>query len=278
MSVRAHLVRGVVAGLIAGLLVGVFALLVAEPVIDRAVDLESARVSAQYQHDLAAALLRTHGDAAAAQRAVAAPPPAVFSRGTQHLGLIVATGLFGLGVGGVFAILFLVVSRRPAPGSAWRRALGLAAAMFAGLYLLPFIRYPANPPGVGDPTTIDRRTYAFVLAVAIASLAVGAAWRLARELRARGVDEPLRHLAVALILVAALVVEFTTLPDDTDPVRVPADLLWDFRVRSLATQVLLWAVMAATFGLLTERALRRDRVRPPRRATIADQPRPAPGT
>jgi len=262
MSLRAYLLRGVVAGLVAGLIAGVFAFFVAEPVIDRAVDLESARVSAQYQHDFAAAMIANHNDVAAAQREVPAPPAPVLSRSTQHVGLIVATTLFGLGVGGVFAVIFLVIARRAPPRSAWRRALGLAAALFTALSLLPFMRYPANPPGVGDPATIDRRTYAYGLAVGIAALAVWAAWRLALLLQARGVGEPVRRAAAAAVLAVAVGAEFLALPDDADAVNIPASLLWDFRLRSLAVQVLLWACLAAGFGLATERAMRGQSTRP----------------
>jgi predicted cobalt transporter CbtA len=257
MSVRAHLLRGVVAGLVAGLLVGVLALVVAEPVIDRAVTLESQRVSSAYQHALSAAIIQHHGDVGAARRQVPPPPPEVFSRGVQHLGLILATTLFGFGMGGIFAAVFLAISRRAAPRTVWQRSTSLAGALFVGLEFIPFIRYPGNPPGVGDPSTIDHRTLGFTLAVAISTVAVWAAWRLALHLRTRGVDESVRQIVVAAIMVAAVVLEFVLLPDSTDPIRVPAGLLWDFRIRAVGAQVMLWAVVAGVFALLTERAARR---------------------
>ena len=266
MTLRAYLLRGVVAGVLAGVVAGLVALFVAEPVIDKAVSLESARVAAQYRHDLDAAIAAHGGDVAAAQREVPAPPPEVFSRDTQHLGLVVATGFFGLAIGGVFAVAFLAVARRTGPRSVWRTSLGLAFAMASGVYLLPFLRYPANPPGVGDPSTIDRRTYAYGLAVVIACAAVWGAWRVALLLRERGVGEPARHAASAAVVGVAVVLLFTTLPDNTDPISVPASLLWDFRLRSLGTQLLLWSMMAASFALLTERAMRRMGARSPLRA------------
>ena len=258
MSVRAHLLRGVVAGLVAGLLVGLLALLVAEPVIDRAVTLESQRVTNEYQHALNQAIIDHHGDVGAAERQVPAPAPEVFSRRTQRFGLVLATTLFGFGAGGVFAIVYLLVGRRGADGTPWRRSLGLAGALLTGLYLLPFIRYPANPPGVGDPSTIDHRTLGYTLAIAIGAVAVWGAWRLSLYLRARGAGEPVRHTVVVLAVVAALVLEFVLLPDNSDPVRVPADLLWDFRIRAVAAQLLLWGGIGGLFAVLTERAARRE--------------------
>ncbi len=257
MGVRGHLLRGVVAGLVAGFLVGLLALLVAEPVIDRAITLESKRVSGEYRRSLNAAIIAHHGDVAAAKREVTPPPPEVFSRRTQHLGLVLATTLFGFGVGGIFAVVYLLISRRAASRTVWQRSTSLAGALLAGLSLIPFIRYPANPPGVGDPSTIDRRTVGYTLAIAISLLAVWGAWRLALHLRARGADQHVRQIAVAASMVAAIAIEFVLLPDSTDPVQVPADLLWDFRIRAVGTQVLLWALVAGVFALLTERAARR---------------------
>ena len=267
MSVRAHLLRGVVAGLVVGLLVGLLALLVAEPVIDRAITLESQRVTSEYQHALNQAIIDHHGDVAAAERQVPAPAPEVFSRRTQRFGLVLATTLFGFGVGGVFAIVYLLVGRR-AQGTPWRRSLGLAGALVTGLYLLPFLRYPANPPGVGDPSTIDHRTLGYTLAIAIGAVAVWGAWRLSQHLRARGAGEPVRHTAVVIAVVAALVLELVLLPDNSDPVRVPADLLWDFRVRAVAAQLLLWGGIGALFAVLTERAARREVRGTPVRASL----------
>ena len=64
----AYLRRGLAAGLLAGLLAGFFAYLFAEPVLDRAIELENA----------------AHGHS-----------EQVFDRGEQKAGLILATALYG---------------------------------------------------------------------------------------------------------------------------------------------------------------------------------------
>ncbi len=38
------------------------------------------------------------------------------------------------------------------------------------------------------------------------------------------------------------------------PHDFPADLLWDFRLSSLITQVALWGVLGAVFAVLADRA------------------------
>jgi predicted cobalt transporter CbtA len=48
------------------------------------------------------------------------------------------------------------------------------------------------------------------------------------------------------------------LPATTDPGEFPAGLLWSFRLSSLGTQLVLWAGLGVLFGLLCERANRRE--------------------
>src|SRR5438094_63313 len=127
MSIGGLVIRGAVCGLLAGLVAGLFALVIAEPLIDHAIALESQRVAAE---------------AAAQGRALA---PEVFSRSTQHLGLVVATVTVGTAFGALFGMLYYSVARGRLGASNWIQALTLGGAIFLGYFLAPFVRYPANP-------------------------------------------------------------------------------------------------------------------------------------
>ena len=232
-SLMSLLGRGVLAGGAAGVVGGGFSWLLAEPVLDRAVRLEAAREEAG-------------GGPAAAE---------VFSHSTQHAGLLVAAVLTGAALGVLFAVVYAILHRRDPDAAPWRRSLTLAGAGFTGLWLLPFLRYPANPPGVGDPGTLDTRTNAWLAAIAIGMIAVALAWRVHGWLAEQGRSAPLRQLAVAAIMLAALASLFA-LPDNPDAVTAPATLVWDFRVLSAASMGLLWAGLAVGFGLLGARAAR----------------------
>ncbi|MEU0022695.1 CbtA family protein [Streptomyces rochei] len=233
-SLLSLLGRGALAGAAAGLVSGGFSWLLAEPVLDKAVRLEAVREEA-----------RGSGSAAAE----------VFSRSTQHAGLLVAAVLTGAAIGVLFAVVYAILHRRDPDAAPWRRSLILAGAGFTGLWLLPFLRYPANPPGVGDPGTLDTRTHAWLAAIAIGVIAVALAWRVHGWLAEQGRSAPLRQLAVAAIVLAALASLFA-LPDNPDAVTAPATLVWDFRVLSAASMGLLWAGLAVGFGLLGVRASR----------------------
>ena len=230
--VSAYLRRGLAAGLLAGLLAGLFAFFVGEPLLDRAIAIEEASAGAHH-HD-----------------------EEVFSRSTQKAGLFFATGLFGATVGGIFGLVFAFFRGRLAANSDFKRSVYLTAAVFAGTILIPFLKYPANPPTVGDPETIGARTAAYFTLVALSLLLVLAAWLAARALRERGVEAPRRRVVVGAGMALAVAALFFALPAAPSAGDFPAGVLWGFRLSSFGTQVVFWAGLGVLFGLLCERANR----------------------
>jgi predicted cobalt transporter CbtA len=231
--VSTYLRRGLAAGLLAGLLAGLFAFFVGEPLLDRAIAFEEA--SAHHAEE------------------------EVFSRPTQKVGLFFATGLFGATVGGVFGLVFAFFRERLGAEGDLKRSLYLTAALFAGAFAIPFLKYPANPPSVGDPSTIGARTAAYFTLVALSLLAVLAAWLAARGLRERGMENPKRRAVVGAGLLLVVSVLFLALPPAASAEGFPSGLLLGFRLSSFGTQLVFWAGLGALFGLLCERANRRGR-------------------
>jgi predicted cobalt transporter CbtA len=221
--------RGLLAGLVAGLVSGVYLLFVGEPVIDQAIRLEAA----------------ASGGAQAAE---------LLSRGTQRFGLVGATILYGVAVGGVYALVHRLLEPRMAAGTAWDKAVRLAAAGFGTLYLVPFFHYPANPPGVGDPSTAATRTRLYLAALVASVLISVAAWLAARRLAELGVERWRRQLVVGAGYLVAVGLAYAVLPEVSQRVAVPAELLWQARLASASGQALLWAVLGAAFGALAMRA------------------------
>ncbi|MFI6941794.1 CbtA family protein [Streptomyces sp. NPDC050418] len=227
--------RGLTAGGAAGLAAGLFSLLLAEPLMDRAIRLEEARTA--------------HEHAGAADH-----HEELFTRGAQHFGLVVTSLVFGLALGVLVAVAYALVHRRDPEASPWPRALLFSGAAFLAVSLLPALRYPANPPGVGDGATVSERQALWLAAVVIGVLGM----LLVRQVyvRLEGRSVPVRQVAAAGTAVAVLAVLFA-LPGNPDEVPVAATLLWDFRVLSIASHALLWAVFAVTFGALGLRAVSR---------------------
>ncbi len=232
--VSAYLRRGMAAGLLAGLLAGLFAFVVGEPVLDRAIALEAATAE-------------THHEGS-------------FSRPTQKVGLFFATGLFGVTAGGVFGIAYAFFRERLAANGDFERSISLAGAVFLGAFLIPFIKYPANPPSVGDPSTIRERTAAYFALVGFSLLAMLVAWLAARALKARGLGAPRRRLTVGAGLLVFLAALFLYLPAGPSTDGFPPGVLWAFRFSSAGTQVIFWAGLGTLFGWMCGRARRKGAV------------------
>jgi hypothetical protein len=229
--VSAYLRRGLAAGLLAGLLAGLFAFVVGEPALDRAIALEEASDGTHHEE--------------------------VFSRSTQKVGLFFATGLFGVTVGGVFGIVYAFFRERLVANSELGRSISLAGTVFVGAFLIPFLKYPANPPSVGDPSTIRERTAAYFALVVLSLLTMLVAWLAARALKARGYDAPRRRLMVGARLLVVVAVLFLSLPAGPSAEGFPSGVLWAFRFSSMGTQIVFWAGLGLMFGWLCEGARRK---------------------
>lgn len=242
--------RGLLAGAVGAVLAFVFARLCAEPVIGRAIAFEDGRADAENAHGV-----HEHG-------------AELFSRGVQsNAGLGFGVLIFGVAVGALFAVLFCVVVARTKDVGVRSVSLLLAAAAFVAVYLVPFVKYPPNPPAVGQAGTIGARTgWYLVMVLASVVLAFTAVW-LARSLTARFGAWHGRLLAAGAY-VAAVAVVMALLPsvdETTEPLRdasgaivypgFPADVLYEFRLLSLATQLVLWVTLGVVFATLAGRLL-----------------------
>ncbi|TDD47819.1 hypothetical protein E1286_16470 [Nonomuraea terrae] len=240
--VRTLLVRGLLAGLLAGIVAGGFAFVFGEPHLDAAIALEegAAAPAAAHVHD------HEHGDEGALGRPV------------QKAGLFLATGLYGVAVGGVFALVFAGLRGRVGPRSDGGLALAAAGTAFGATILVPFVKYPANPPAVGDPATIDQRTLLYVVMILVGLAATAVAVATGRRVTA---GPWARWGMAAAAFLVPVVAAWVLLPGtDEVPEGFPATLLWEFRVASLGTQLVFWTAFGVLFGLLSDRAARRSAV------------------
>ncbi|WP_433294279.1 CbtA family protein [Actinoplanes sp. CA-030573] len=165
--------RGAVSGAFAGLLAWVFAYIFAEPLVDKAIDYEEGRGS----------ILDALNQAAG--RPTSAEGPEIFSRSIQST-IGIATGIIGFAaaMGALVAVAYVVLHGRF--GVRPRNLIwGIAAFGFAGVYLLPFVRYPANPPAIGHDFTIVQRGRLYLATVLVSLVLLGLAIVLARRLAPR---------------------------------------------------------------------------------------------
>src|SRR5271169_5860757 len=162
--VRALLVMGMLVGVLAGLLASGFAWIFGEPQVDLAISFE------QHMHHMA-------GEAS---------EPELVSRAVQSTaGLLTGIVVYGCALGGIFALVFAYAYGRIGRLSPRATAAVLAVAGFITLILVPQIKYPANPPSIGDPETIGLRTALYFTMLAISMISAIAASSTGRLLVGR---------------------------------------------------------------------------------------------
>jgi hypothetical protein len=264
--------RGAISGFIAGVLGFILARIFAEPLVGKAIDYEGQR------DDAIKAIAKAAG--------VAIDPdgPEYFSRTVQSTwGLATGIIAFSTAMGALVAVAYLVLHGRfnIRPRTL---ALLISGFGFVGIYLLPFCKYPANPPSIGHTFTIATRTalYLTVVVCSLVFLALGV-W-LATRLKVRfGVFNSTLIAAVAVIAAYGILVGLlpslghlaankrvadsigygssateTPLPvvNHQGQIVLPgfsADLLWKFRFWSLVEQILVWGSIGLIFSTLVER-------------------------
>lgn len=235
--VRTLLVRGMLAGLAAAVLAWVFAYLVGEPALDGGIAYE---------------------DMVSAAAGEAAEEPMV-SRGMQStLGLGVGVLIYGIAIGGIFALVYAAVYGRIGRLSPRATSAVLALVGFVVVILVPFLKYPSNPPASSDDDTIGTRTGTYLLMVLLSvAVAVAAVW-VGRRLVARfgtwnGTLLAVVGYAVVIGIIGALLPAVAETPQD-----FPATVLYDFRLSTLGIHVVLWAVIGLLFGALVDGSARRS--------------------
>ena len=243
--VRTFLVRGMLVGIVAGLISFGFLKVYGEPQVDRAIAFETQMDEAKAEAEKAKGM------------AMPAEEPELVSRPVQAgLGLFTAVMVYSAAFGGLFGLAFaFAYGRMPGALSPQGLSAVLAVAGFIAIYLVPNLKYPANPPSVGDPETIGMRTalYFGMIAISLAAMVGAVAFR--RMLAAHYGDWN-ATLMVAAYYIAVMIAAGLVLPAINEvPEAFPAVVLWKFRIASLGAQFIMWATLGLLFGALTQRAV-----------------------
>jgi Probable cobalt transporter subunit (CbtA) len=218
------------AGLAAGVLALVVAYLLGEPNVDKAISFEEAH---SHEHEME-----------------------VVSRSLQSTaGLATGVLVYGVAFGGIAALAYCFALGRIGRFSPRATALLLSGCALLAVYVVPFLKYPANPPSVGNPDTIGKRTTLYFLMMVLSVLLAVAVTILGKRLAPRLGTWWATVVAVAgFAVVIGLAYEFLPAINEV-PKDFPATLLWRFRLSALAIQAVLWGGFGLLFGELAERQL-----------------------
>ena len=212
------------AGAIAGTILGAINQVAVEPYIEHAIEIEMQN-TAQSDQAINSAEFTDY-------------------RFWQKGGEIVAGTILGLSIGSLFGIVF-AYTRRSIPGSDnKKKALLVAGIMWLVLFLIPALKYPANPPAIGDPETIYYRQSLYVAFLAISGFSALVLAFLYGKMGSLNTKKAIIPAAYAAIIAGA----YMAMPANPDPINAPMDLVIGFRITSAITISMFWGVLGVIFG------------------------------
>ena len=217
------------AGAIAGTILGAINQVAVEPYIERAIELEMLQQNTT------------------AQSGQVITNPAEFAayRFWQRGGEIIAGTILGLSIGSLYGIVF-AYTRGSISGTNnnKKKALIVASIMWFVLFLMPALKYPPNPPAVGNPETIYYRQSLYVAFLAISGFSALGLTFLYRKMASSNTKKAIIPSAYAAIMAGA----YLAMPANPDPINAPIDLVIGFRITSAITISVFWALLGIIFG------------------------------
>jgi predicted cobalt transporter CbtA len=226
MKTIAFILITLVSGAIAGTILGLINQLLVEPYNDQAIAIE-------VQSTISSGEPVDHNEL-------------VQYRLWQKGGEIVAGTVLGTSISALFGIVY-VYSRDSLPGSNnKKKGLILAGIMFLVIFLIPALKYPANPPAVGDPETIEYRESLYIGMLVISGFTALGVAILYRRLGQRRKES--RKIIVPTIYVVIIALAFVVLPANPDEITISSDLLMNFRIVTTITMGIFWGVLGILLG------------------------------
>jgi hypothetical protein len=226
-----------------------FLRLAGEPAVDRAIAFETAMDEAKAQAK------KDEARAKGIEMPAEADEPELVSRPVQAgVGLLTGVAVYNVAFGGLFALVFALAYGRMGDFGPRTTSALLAVSGLIAVYIVPNLKYPANPPSVGNPETIGMRTGLYFAMIAISLAAMIAAWMARNRLVARYGGWNAALLAGAGYLVVVVLVAIALPSVNEVPEAFPAVVLWQFRMASLGAQAIMWATIGLGFGAWVEYA------------------------
>ena len=226
----------ILSGALAGTILGIINLGLVEPYIDQAIGIEIQKsVSTGENVDLS---------------------EIAHYRIWQKSGEVVAAAVYGISLGALFGIIF-AYSKNALPGSNnKKKALFLAGILWFVLYLVVAIKYPANPPAVGNPETIYYREALYVAFIAISGFTA-----LVLALLWKRVKINSKKIVFPLVYAGIMTAAYLAMPANPDPINISMELVQNFRVWTAVTIGIFWGLLGIIFGSLWDKFIRPEESR-----------------
>ena len=161
----------------------------------------------------------------------------------QKSGQVLAGVILGLAMGSLFGIVY-ALSRNSLPGKTdVTKSVILAGIMWLTIYIIPFLKYPANPPTVGDGETVMLRAILYVSFIALSGIGVVIFYKLSQKLQN---NKKYFGLFGYVIFITIL---FFVMPENPDEITAPMNLVNEFRLMSVFGVSSFWISVGLILGL-----------------------------
>jgi len=161
----------------------------------------------------------------------------------QKSGQVLAGVILGLAMGSLFGIVY-ALSRNSLPGkNDVTKSVILAGVMWLTIYIIPFLKYPANPPTVGDGETVMLRAILYVSFIALSGIGVVIFYKLSQKLQN---NKKYFGLFGYVIFITIL---FFVMPENPDEITAPMNLVNEFRLMSVLGVSSFWLSVGLILGL-----------------------------
>ena len=220
-----------ISGAFAGLIHGVVNFAIVEPYLDQAIGIENQNLFASGQEDDTPEFWVEYEG----------------YRMWQKSGQILAGVILGTSIGALFGIIF-ALSRNSLPGNNnIKKALVLAGIMWFTMYLIPFLKYPANPPTVGDGETVVLRAILYLSFITISGFGVIGFYKLSKKFQNNKKFVALLGYGVFISAV------FIAMPENPDEITAPMNLVHEFRIMSVLGVTSFWISIGVILGFFWNR-------------------------
>ena len=165
----------------------------------------------------------------------------------QKSGQFLASVILGMSMGSLFGIVF-ALSRNSLPGNNdVKKSIILAGLMWFSLYLIPFLKYPANPPTVGDGETVILRAILYLSFIAISGIGVIGFYQLSKKFKNN------RKLIAVIGYGVFITIVFVLMPENPDEISAPMNLINEFRMMSILGVSSFWISIGIILGFFWHR-------------------------
>jgi len=231
MKTSLFLLIVLISGALAGLVHGSSNLVLVEPYLDEAIGIENQKLfSSGEEEDTLDFWVEYQG-----------------YREWQKGGQLLAGVILGTSIGALFGIVY-ALSRNSLPGNNdVKKALILAGLMWFTIYFIPFLKYPANPPTVGEPETVVLRSILYLSFIAISGFSSIGFYKLSKKFVGK---KKLISIVGYAVFISSV---FFMMPENPDPITAPMDLVNGFRVMSVLAVSTFWISVALFLGFLWNR-------------------------